>query len=189
MNLSGVLEGLLFVVGNEGISFDKLKELLTVSEDELDKLLLELESEYENSNRGFKIESLGGKYKLVTKIEHKNYYENLLEVEKKENLSQAALETLAIIAYNEPVTRIFVDEIRGVDSAHMIKKLLFRNLIKEVGRADLPGKPILYGVTDELLDYLGLNSKDELPKLEDIQVDSKDLEDLDLYESKYKESI
>lgn len=188
MDLQGVLEGVLFVVGNEGISLSKLKEVLKISDLELEELLSKLEYEYNNSNRGFKIEYLGNKYKLVTKKEHKGYYENLINVEKNENLSQAALETLAIIAYNEPVTRIFVDEIRGVESAYLVRKLLYRNLIKEVGRAELPGRPILYGVTDEFLDYLGLASIEELPKLGNLEIKKNDLENLDLYESRYKEN-
>lgn len=186
MNLHGVLEGLLFVVGNEGISFEKLKDLLQVNENELNNLLIELDNEYKCENRGFRIENFGNKYKLVTKKEHKMYYENLIEVEKNENLSQAALETLAIIAYNEPVTRLYVDEIRGVESSYLVRKLLYRNLIKEVGRSDAPGRPILYGVTNEFLDYLGLSSINDLPKLESIQ-EKEELDDLDLYESKYKE--
>jgi len=188
MDLRGVLEGILFVVGNEGITYKKLQNILKVEEIELNNLLKDLNEEYQDSNRGLNLEVLGNKYKLVTKKEHKEYYEELIEVEKSENLSQAALETLAIIAYNEPVTRIYVDEIRGVDSAHMVRKLLYRNLIKEVGRSELPGRPILYGVTEELLDYLGLSSISELPKLEDIVVSKNQIDDLDLYESKYKEN-
>lgn len=186
MELIGVLEGLLFVVGNEGISFDKLMEVLSIKEEELNTLLIELDKQYQNSNRGIRIENLGNKFKLVTKKEHKDYYESLLNVEKNEKLTQAALETLAIIAYNEPVTRLYVDEIRGVESSYLVRKLLYRNLIKEVGRSDAPGRPILYGVTDEFLDYLGLSSIDELPKLENIK-EVEVIDDLDLYESKYKE--
>lgn len=187
MDLHGVLEGILFVVGNEGISVEKLIEVLKIDSLQLNELIKELSSEYNDSKRGLKIEFLGNKYKLVTKVEHKSYYESLIEVEKNENLSQAALETLAVIAYNEPVTRTFVDEIRGVDSSHIIRKLVFRNLIKEIGRAELPGRPILYGVTDQFLDYLGLSSINDLPKLEDVEVDETNDKYLDLYESKYKE--
>lgn len=185
MNLHGVLEGILFVVGNEGITLEKLKELLNVSNEELISLMSTLDKDYQNDNRGFRIGKLGNKYKLVTKKEHKKYYENLMEVEKNENLSQAALETLAIIAYNEPVTRLYIDEIRGVESAYLVRKLLYRNLIKEVGRSEAPGKPILYGVTEEFLDHLGLSSIEDLPKLE--MPEEKEILDLDLYESKYKE--
>ena len=186
MELVGVLEGILFVVGNEGISFDRLMEVLSIKEEELNNLLIELDKQYQNSNRGIRIENLGNKLKLVTKKEHKQYYENLFMQEKNEKLTQAALETLAIIAYNEPVTRLYVDEIRGVESGYLVRKLLYRNLIKEVGRSDAPGRPILYGVTNEFLDYLGLSSIDELPKLENIK-EVEVIDDLDLYESKYKE--
>lgn len=185
MDLSGVVEGLLFIVGSEGITFDKLQEILNVSCDQLEQLLEKLKSDYHNSNRGFNLECLGNRYKLVTKGEHQSFYDKLVKVEKSENLSQAALETLAIIAYNEPVTRLYVDEIRGVDSAHIVRKLLFRNLIKEVGRAEQPGRPILYGITDQLLDYLGLSSINDLPKIEEVKVEIDD--NIDLYNSKYKE--
>ena len=100
-------------------------------------------------------------------------------------MSQAALETLAIVAYNEPVTRIQVDEFRGVSSSHIIRKLLAKNLIQEIGRSDLPGRPILYGITSEFLDYFGLATKEELPKLEEMDVQGTDEEDL--FSSKYQE--
>ena len=108
------------------------------------------------------------------------------EKEKKSELSNSALETLAVIAYNSPITRGQIDDIRGVDSTYQIKKLLYRNLIKEDGKADLPGKPKLYSVTNEFLDYLGLSSLDELPKLEEEKPVL--IEETDLYESKYKEN-
>lgn len=184
MELLGILEGILFVVGCEGITAAKLMDLLNVNEKQLNNLFTTLKDEYTSLNRGITIEFLADKYKLVTKKEHKAYYEKLVEVEKSETLSQSALETLAIIAYNGPVTRLYVDEIRGVDSSYLIRKLVFRNLVKDVGRSDLPGRPILYGVTDEFLNYLGLASINDLPKMEEIAVIDNET---DLYESKYKE--
>lgn len=184
MEMLGILEGILFVVGSEGINSSKLMSLLNVSEVQLNNLFITLKDEYSNANRGMTIEYLADKYKLVTKKEHKCYYEKLVEVEKSETLSQSALETLAIIAYNGPVTRLYVDEIRGVDSSYLIRKLVFRNLVKDIGRSDLPGRPILYGVTDEFLNYLGLSSINELPKMEEVTVIDNET---DLYESKYKE--
>ena len=188
MDLHGVLEGILFVVGDEGISLEQLRKVLNISDNKINDLLSDLMDDYDSSKRGFKIKCFGNKYKLITKVEHKEYYEHLLAEEKSEKLSQAALETLAVIAYNGPVTRLIVDEIRGVDSSHMIRKLLLLNLIKEAGRSDLPGKPRLYSVTDEFLDYLGLSSVEELPKLESIEIKDENIDDLDLYESKYKEN-
>ena len=185
MDKLGVLEGILFVVGNEGIDEPRILELLEIDKSVLYNLISALKEEYEYDKRGFTLECLGNRYKLVTKKEHKDYYTKLVEIEKNELLSQGALETLAVIAYNSPVTRSYIDEVRGVDSSYQLRKLSYRNLIKEVGRSDLPGRPILYGVTNEFLDYLGLESIKDLPKLEEIEVEDK--EETNLYESKYTE--
>ncbi len=181
--MEAVVEGLLFLVGDEGITLARLKEILEVEDDELNKVIETLESEYDKSNRGIKLELLGNKLKLTTKKEHKEYYERLVETDDS-LLSQASLETLAIIAYNAPITRASIDEIRGIDSSYIIRKLLLKNLIKDMGRSDAPGRPILYGVTDEFLDYFGLSSIDELPKLEEVEIED---EETDLFTSKYNE--
>lgn len=186
MDLMAVLEGLLFVMGDEGLSLDEASSTLEMSKDELNSLVEKLKEEYNKPNRGIKIETLGNYLKLTTKKEHKEYYQRLIDVEESSFLSQEALETLAIIAYNEPVTRVKVDEIRGVGSSHMIRKLLSRNLIKELGRSELPGRPIFYGITSSFLDYFGLSSIEQLPKLEETV--NVDLEETDLYTSKYQES-
>lgn len=182
--MEAILEGLLFVVGDEGLSYDKIKDILEIDDDTLNKVIENLEKEYDSNSRGIKLELLGNNLKLTTKKEHKEYYKKLVEVENDSMLSQAALETLAIIAYNSPITRVGIDEIRGINSSHMVRKLLLRNLIKDMGRSDAPGRPILYGITNEFLDYFGLASIDELPKLDEIEVDDSET---DLFESKYKE--
>lgn len=183
MNLKAVAEGLLFVAGDDGISREKLMSILEVGPFELDKILDELSLEYQSSDRGLLLGTFGDRYKLVTKKKHAIYYKKLLEGEINEKLSPSALETLAIIAYNQPITRIMIDEIRGVSSTHIVRKLLFKNLIKEVGRSDIPGRPILYGVTDQFLDHFGLQSLDDLP---DVSISSDESEH-ELYDSKYKE--
>lgn len=183
--MEAVLEGLLFVTGEEGLSLKKITEILEIDEDKLNSLIESLEKEYESDKRGIKLELLGNNLKLTTKKEHKEYYEKLVETDDT-ILSQASLETLAIIAYNQPITRIKVDEIRGIDSSYIIRKLLLKNLIKDMGRSDAPGKPILYGVTDSFLDYFGLSTIEDLPELEEIK--DEDIE-TDLFESKYKEEI
>lgn len=181
-----VLEGLLFLVGEEGIDIKSIAEVLEISDEEVANLLQELKNDYEKSDRGITVKRLGGLFKLTTKEEHKDYYTKLTEVSKVKNLSQSALETLAIIAYNEPITRHEVDELRGVSSAGIIRNLVAKDFIKEVGKSEKIGKPILYGITTEFLDYFGLNSKEELPKIEEIEVEDTEI---DLYESKYKEEI
>lgn len=183
MNLKPVLEGLLFLAGDEGLSSEQLSSVLEISMDEFDRLIKELISDYDKDDRGLKIVYFASKYKFVTKSEYSSYFKKLFNEEINTKLSSAALEVLAIIAYNQPVTRLMVDEIRGVSSVYNIKKLLFLNFVKEVGRSELPGKPILYGVTDEFLDYFGLNSLNELPKIDVEGV----IEDEDLFSLKYND--
>ena len=186
MNKQAILEGLLFVVGDEGLTIKQVEEILEVTTEEANKLIIELRNDYEDSSRGIMINVLGDRFKLSTKKEHREYYKKLLEDEDS-NLSQAALETLAIIAYNEPLTRIMVDEIRGVNSREMIHKLVAKGLVKEVGRSDLPGRPILYATTSDFLDYFGLASKEELPKFDMIVNNNEDIDEEDLYHSRYTE--
>ena len=150
MNLKGVLEGKLFVVGDDGATLNELTTILEISESEVKNLILELKKDYEQADRGLRISILGDAFKLTTKKEHKVYYEKLLENPLNNTLSLPALETLAIIAYNEPITRVEVDEIRGVSSAPMIRKLVAKGLLKEAGKSDLPGRPILYKTTKKL---------------------------------------
>ena len=180
-----VIEGLLFLVGEEGIDVKTISNILEISEKEVIQALEELFKDYQNKERGITIKNLGGLFKLTTKKEHKKYYTKLSEVNEVKNLSQSALETLAIIAYNEPITRHEIDELRGVSSSQIIRNLVAKDFVKEVGRSEKLGKPILYGTTKEFLDYFGLDSKDRLPKVEDIKID----EEVDLYNSKYKEEI
>ena len=122
---------------------------------------------------------------MTTKEEHKKYYELLVDKIASSTLSQFALETLAIIAYNEPISVGMIDEIRGVSSRDMVRKLLFKGLIDMAGRSDLPGKPMLYKTTNKFLDYFNLSSKDELPEL-NVPEEMTD-EEKDLFISRYKE--
>lgn len=183
--MEGIIEGILFVVGNEGIEKERLMDILEITEEQLSIELNKLKEKYLKDTSGIDLQFFANKFKLVTKKEHQVYYEKLVEIDKTTELSQSALETLAIIAYNSPITRSGIDEIRGVDSSYQLRKLLYRNLIKEAGRADLPGKPILFSVTDEFLDYLGLSSLEQLPELQEVEIEEDVI--TDLYGSKYKE--
>lgn len=189
MNLKAVIEGLLFVVGDDGLDLDEISKILEVSKDETKELIKELQNDYQSSDRGIRIDFLGDKLKLTTKKEHNMYYQKLLTTEDNNTLSQAALETLAIIAYNQPITRVKVDELRGISNNHIIRKLVAKGLIKEGGRSNMPGRPILYETTSEFLDYFGLSSIDELPDMREfLEEEEKETEeDVDLYQSKYKE--
>lgn len=185
MNLKAVLEGLLFVCGDEGLSKEQICNILEIKEDECVELIDQLISDYEDSSRGIRIEFFGDYIKLVTKKEYKDYMKKLVP-DEEDFLTQSNLETLAIIAYNQPITRSQIEEVRGVSSAHIVRKLMMRNLICEVGRSELPGRPILYGTSDFFLDYFGISSLDDLPIIEtNEEVD----EEKNLFDSKYKEEI
>ena len=185
-----ILEGLLFVVGEDGLTIEQIMDVLNIDEDESKSLIMELKKDYEDESRGLRIDFLGNRFKITTKFEHKNYYQKLIENPETNFLSQAALETLAIIAYNEPITRVQVDTIRGVGSTSIIRKLVAKGFIKENGRSDLPGRPILYETTHEFLDYFGLASIEDLPNINDIinTVNEDNDDNKDLYTSKYTET-
>ncbi len=183
--MEGILEGLLYVTGDEGLSLKEVMNILNLDEEQAKQLVYKLKLSYEQENRGLRLSYLGNTFKLTTKQEHKQYYEKLLENPTSHTLSQAALEVLAIIAYNEPITRAEVDEMRGVDSIYIIRKLIAKGLLKEAGKSDKPGHPILYKTTDDFLDYFGLATKDDLPKIENIS--NIDEEESDLFQSSYKE--
>lgn len=193
VNNKAILEGLLFVVGEEGLTLDQIEDVLEIDEEVSKELLMELKKDYEEDNRGLRIDFLGNRFKLTTKFEHREYYQRLIENPESNLLSQSALETLAIIAYNEPITRIQVETIRGVNCTQIIRKLVAKGLIKESGRSDMPGRPILYETTSEFLDYFGLSTIEDLPDMKDFIAESESIEDddkeSDLYTSKYKEEI
>ena len=184
--MKAVLEGLLFIVGEDGINIETICNVLDIDSSKAEELLKQLKESYQSEERGITIKKFGNLYKLTTKKEHQEYYNRLADIPNIKNLSQSALETLAIIAYNEPITRAQVDELRGVNSTQIIRNLIAKDFIKEVGKSDKVGRPNLYGITDEFLDYFGLESKQQLPSIEEIKVDNKEV---DLYNSKYKEEI
>lgn len=187
--MEGILEGLLYVQGDIGLTLNEVMTILEIDEETAKNLVYKLKINYENENRGLRLSYLGNTFKLTTKMEHKDYYTKLLESPSSHVLSQAALEVLAIIAYNEPITRSNVDEMRGVDSAFMIRKLLAKGLIKEAGKLDAPGRPTLYKTTDDFLDYFGLATKEDLPDISKINIEENDNQEKDLFLSNYRENV
>ena len=156
---------------------------MNITETEAKDLLLNLKKSYEEKNRGLRISYLGDAFKLTTKSEHKEYYEKMVVNPETNTLSQAALEVLAIVAYHQPITRLEIEELRGVSCTHTLRKLLAKGLLKEAGKSDMPGRPNLYKTTSEFLDYFGLATIEDLPKME-IDIDDKETE---LFTSIYKE--
>lgn len=180
-----IVEGLLFVQGDIGLTIDQIKDILGVSYDDAKEIVLNLKNYYDENNRGLRVNFLGNTIKLTTREEHQKYYQSLLENPKTHVLSQSALEVLAIVAYNEPLTRSQIEELRGIDSTYVVRRLLAKGLLKECGKSSLPGRPILYKTTDEFLDYFGLSSKEELPDIDSL---TKESSPKDLYTSIYKEN-
>ncbi len=164
-SLIGLVEALLFA-SPQPLSISQLSNVLGISGEETVKLLTQLESEYIHSNppRYLRLQKLHDRYQLTTAAEIAPAVEKLLGLESSGRLSQAALETLAVIAYRQPITRPQIDAIRGVNSDGVLNTLLRKGLIQELGRSEAPGRPILYAVTTEFLQYFGLNSVDDLPQ-------------------------
>lgn len=187
MNKKAILEGILFLSGSEGICFEDLMYILECDIEKVKEMVACLEKDYASIERGIQIEVLGERLKLTTKKEHCDYYKKLVEIEQNGELTGASLETLAIIAYNQPVTRVKIDEIRGVGSGHIVRKLAAMDLIEDCGRAETPGRPVLYKTTKQFLDHFGLARIEDLPVLEEIKEEEFELEETDLYETKYKQ--
>ena len=162
-----IFESLLFVSG-EPIKLKELASIIESSEDFAEDVLKELMFKYEVQERGIRLLNINNQYQLVTKPENSDYVQKLLKTNIRQALSQAALETLAIVSYRQPVTRIDIDEIRGVKSDSAVLTLVDKGLIKECGRMDVAGRPILYATTEEFLKNFGLNNIKDMPPLENI---------------------
>lgn len=172
-SLLSVLEGLLFISGDEGLSLLQIQSVLTGnSRSELTGALQKLREGYDNTQRGMELLHTGGRWKLTAKAAAAPYGKKLFENIVTPGLSQAALEVLAIIAYKQPITRVEIEEIRGVGSDAVLKKLMARDLIEAKDRLDVAGKPLLYTVTEQFLDTFGLESLQELPQIEKKTQDS-----------------
>jgi len=164
-SLKSAIESLLFASG-EPLSLQDLVNHLEEKSKLIEIIIEEMMEEYETSNRGIKIIGIKGSYQLVTKAQNADYIQKLLKKNKRQSLSQASIESLAIVAYKQPITRIDIDEIRGVKSESAIQRLMEKELIKELGRLDVPGRPILYGTTEEFLRQFELKDLKELPSLD-----------------------
>lgn len=162
--LKSIIEGLLFLSGEEGLSVKQLSEITEQTTDLITSALKEMKEDWERQHRGIQIVQIAGNYRLATLPEHAPYFERLAYSPSRSALSQAALETLSIIAYRQPITRVEIEEIRGVKSERAIHTLVNKGLIEEVGRAEAIGRPILYGTTKAFLDYFGLASINDLPE-------------------------
>ena len=164
-NIECALEAILFSLGEE-VEIEKLAEALEVHEDEIKEAVKVLGKRYEEENRGIKIIEIENAVQMCSNPEYYEGIKRVTQIKKQAGLSSAALETLSIIAYNQPITKSRIELIRGVDSTYSILKLTERGLIDEAGRLDAPGRPILYITTEEFLRCFGLSSLENLPEVE-----------------------
>ena len=164
-NIEAIVEGLLYIVGEDGAKVEQISLAIEKSIEDTKIILENIQRKYASELYGIELVGYGSVYKFITKKDIYPYAQELFGASKPNTLSQSALETLAIIAYKQPVTRIEIEELRGVGAEMMLRKLEARNLIREAGRSDAPGRPILYEVTEEFMDSFKLYTLNELPDL------------------------
>ncbi|MDN3438910.1 SMC-Scp complex subunit ScpB [Planococcus sp. APC 3900] len=187
-NLTSKIEALLFVAGDDGLTLKQLQFLTEADKEEVLEASKELETRYLNTNSGICLKELAGVFQLVTKQEVAETIQKLVENPTVQALSQASLEVLAIIAYKQPITRVEVEDLRGVKSEKALHTLAAKGLVQEAGRVEGTGRAILYGTTKEFLNYFGLKNLDELPPLPEEAANDLD-EDADLFMTNFQETF
>ncbi|HJG47551.1 MULTISPECIES: SMC-Scp complex subunit ScpB [Ruoffia] len=166
--------GILFVAGDDGVSRQELAQSLEEPISNIDDCLEQLKLNFQtDDSSALEVVNFNQRYRLITKKELAEDVEKYAQAPFSQNLTRASIETLSIVAYRQPITRMAIDEIRGVSSSSLIQKLISRDLIKEIGRIEAPGRPVLYGVTDYFMDYFGLKTLDDLPEIEPIALNAE----------------
>ena len=176
-NLQGMIESILFVAG-EAVAIPDLARALQISVDELEKELNRIGGAYDYEQRGFMLKRFGNNVQLGTRPLYADAVVRLLQPVQKQSLSQAAMETLAVVAYKQPVTRAEVEQIRGVKCDYSLQSLIYKGLVQEVGRKDTIGRPILFGTTDEFLSHFGLRELADLPPMPENPDEAREAENL-----------
>ncbi len=175
MNNIAIIEGLLFLSGDKGLTLGELVTYIGQDPLTIEKIIGEMNQRYKaDENSAFTIVYTAQSYKMGTKPKYANKFEQYANSEYNDVIPKSSLETLAIICYNQPITKFDIEQIKGVSPSHTVSVLLERNLIEVVGRSDEIGRPKLYGITDVALDYLGINSTEELPALKDYRLNFDD---------------
>ncbi len=166
-NIRGIIEALLFV-SEKPVTLEQIKSVLgAIGAADIKKTIEDLKEEYDQKQSGMTVQEIAGGYQMLSNAHYATYIRSFYKTKHKEKLSKPSLEVLAIAAYRQPVTRLDVELIRGVNSDGIMTNLLEKELLKVVGRKDVPGKPYLYGTTKQFLEYFGLRSLEDLPKLEE----------------------
>ena len=170
-----IIEGVLFAAG-DSVEVEKLSDILDIDTKSTRAIVEALADRYDREKRGIQILRLEDSYQMCTRRDYQEYIAHLAEPRRSFSLSNAAMEVLAIVAYKQPVTRAVIEQIRGVSCDNLVNKLLEKNFIEEVGRLDTPGRPMLFGTTEEFLRCFGIESVTELPDFEERSADEIQLE-------------
>ncbi len=189
MNWTPIIESLLFVAGEDGLTLEQMKSVIEIEDTEIENALAALKANLEDQNRGIVLLKTKNRYNLATALFAAPYLEKFVQEPVNHQLSQAALETVAIIAYKQPVSRGDIEDIRGVKSEKALHTLIGRGLVEEVGRHEGTGRAILYGITPMFYHFFGLESLDELPEVTLSQSDELDEEASDLFYEKFQETL
>lgn len=190
MEMLAQLEALLFIAGEEGLALEELAHLFNTTTAVIYDQMQQLQNKYQaDPLSAFYLLEVGNQFVLSTKKEFADIIKQYAQSPLSNHLSQAALETLAIIAYKQPITRMEIDEIRGVHSAGSVQKLLTRKLIEEKGRVDGPGRAILYGTSQYFMDYFALKSLEELPTISEMEEELGEELPSDLFYDRFKEQL
>ena len=191
-HIKGVIEAILFI-SEKPVTLEQLKKVLsTVSGSDIKNTIQLLKETYEKQNSGMTIFEIAGGYQMLSNAQYASYIRDFYKTKHKERLSKPALESLAIIAYKQPVTRADIEIIRGVNSDGVVNHLLNKDLIKAVGRKEVPGRPFLYGTTKQFLEHFGLKSLSDLPKLEEfptLLAKEEESEEVEIKDVRNKEDI
>ena len=171
MNYEAVIESILFTMG-DSVELSKLAEVLELDKKEVKDIIEQMQKNYEAEDRGITITELDGAYQMCTKPQMYDYLIKVAKQPKHYALTDVLLETLSIIAYKQPITREEIEKIRGVSCSHAVSRLVDYNLVCELGRLDAPGRPLLFGTTEELLRTFGVSSIEELPILNQDQLEN-----------------
>ena len=172
--MQAAAEAVLFAAG-EPLEISRLAEVLAIDVENAESIMLNLTDSYEERESGLHIVKMGDKYQICTRKEYSEQIRNVLDLKRNAPLSSAAFEVLAVIAYNQPITKAYIEQVRGVDCSSVITNLCQKGLIEEVGRLELPGRPLIYGTTAEFLKCFCISSLDDLPDVP--QLDEKPEED------------
>lgn len=170
LEIQVAIEGILFAMGTS-VEADKIAKALEIEEKQVKEAIKELSDKYEAEGRGIRITELDGAYQMCTAPDIYEYLINIAKQPRKYSLTDSVLETLSIIAYKQPVTKAEIEKIRGVSSDHPVSRLVEYGLVTELGRLDAPGRPMLFGTTEEFLRSFGVSSLEELPTLNPTQIE------------------